>query len=120
MAATRLFDDEDNRRTILLWISLPLALSFLSWTAVQSGHALMRAVVWLSIIVVAFFIWIAAFSIGPYYIPVLVLLLLAGLAPWHAPRPAYEMAPEPANPKAESEKPGETMLEDALGRVGDK
>jgi len=82
MALTGLFEDEENRRTVLVWVALPVVLTFASWVSVQSGHAMLRAVVWLSVVFIAFFIWIAAFSIGPYYLPVVVLLMLAGFAPW--------------------------------------
>jgi hypothetical protein len=81
LALTGLFEDEENRRTILVWVALPVVLTFASWLSVQSGHAALRAVVWLSVVFIAFFIWIAAFSIGPYYLPVVILLMLAGSVP---------------------------------------
>ena len=82
MALTGLFEGEENRRTILVWVALPVVLTFASWVSVQSGHAVLRVVVWLSVVFITFFIWIAAFSIGPYYLPVVVLLVFAGFAPW--------------------------------------
>ena len=90
MALTGLFKDEGNQRTILLWVAMPLVLTFASWMAVQSGRLVLRVLVWLSIVFIAFFIWIAAFSVGPYYLPVLLLLLAAGFAPWPGPASANE------------------------------
>ena len=120
MVTTGLFDGEENRRTILVWIALPLILTFASWVSVQSGHAVLRAIVWLSVVFIAFFIWIAAFSIGPYYLPVVVLLMLAAFAPWPGsqPEPGDHMLPDPVADKQESEKPEETILRDVLGGVG--
>jgi len=120
MVTTGLFDGEENRRTILVWIALPLILTFASWVSVQSGHPVLRAIVWLSVVFIAFFIWIAAFSIGPYYLPVVVLLMLAAFAPWPGsqPEPGDQMLPDPMADKQESEKPEETILRDILGGVG--
>ena len=104
MAMTGLFKDEGNQRTILLWVAMPLVLTFVSWMAVRSGRIVLRALVWLSIVFIAFFIWIAAFSVGPYYLPVLVLLLMAGFAPWPAPASTNELEiEEPAREEPDVE-----------------
>ena len=87
MVTTGLFEGEDNRRTLLVWIAMPLILTFGSWMAVQYGHPALRLIVWLSVVFIAFFIWIAVFSVGPYYLPALVLLLIAGFAPWPGSTP---------------------------------
>jgi hypothetical protein len=101
LALTGLFEDEENRRTILVWVALPVMLTFASWLSVQSGHAALRAVVWLSVVFIAFFIWIAVFSIGPYYLPVVILLMLAGFAPWPGSKP--EPPPESTDLPGRSE-----------------
>jgi hypothetical protein len=87
MVLTALFEGEENRRTILVWVAMPVVLTFVSWLSVQTGHAALRVVVWLSVVFIAFFVWIAAFSIGPYYLPVVILLMLAGFAPWSKQTP---------------------------------
>jgi hypothetical protein len=120
LVLTGLFEDEENRRTILVWVALPVVLTFASWLSVQSGHAALRAVVWLSVVFIAFFVWIAAFSIGPYYLPVVILLMLAGFAPWPGSKPesAYEMPPDPVADENEGEKLEEKVLRDVLGGMG--
>jgi hypothetical protein len=115
MAVTGLFEDESNRRTMLVWIALPLVLSLASWVAVQSGKPVFRAIVWLSVIVVTFFVWIAVFSIGVYYVPVAVLLTLAGFAPW----PGSTSPPDPGSNFGEGE-PQVTQLNDVLDGTTDK
>lgn len=120
MAVTGLFEDESNRRTILAWITLPLVLSLGSWVAVQSGRPAFRAVVWLSVLLVSFFVWIAVFSIGIYYGPVVFLLMLAAFAPWPGSKSEtmQAMPPDPLQDENEGEKLEEAVLRDVLGGVG--
>ena len=120
MVTTGLFDGEENRRTILVWVALPLILTFASWVSVQSGHAALRAIVWLSVVFIAFFVWIAAFSIGPYYLPVVAMLMLAGFAPWPGSKPDSEMPPDPVADEHEGEKLEEAILRDVLGHAGSR
>jgi len=122
MVLTGLFEDEENRRTILVWVALPVVLTFASWVSVQSGHAALRVVVWLSVVFIAFFIWISVFSIGPYYLPVVILLMLAGFAPWPGSRPeaVYEMPPDPVAGEHEGKKLEEAILRDVLGHAGSR
>ena len=79
---TNFFEDEDDARTIMVWLTLPVAAAFLSWLAVIWGKPLLRAVVWLLILASLFFCWIAIFSVGVYYLPVPLLLIVAVLSPW--------------------------------------
>ena len=78
-----MFRDEPDGDRVLLWLLLPLVGSFGSWIAVRSGFAPLRAWVWFAVLASLFFVWIAAFSIGLFYLPVALLLLVAVLIPWH-------------------------------------
>jgi hypothetical protein len=120
LALTGLFEDEENRRTILVWVALPVVLTFASWLSVQSGHAALRAVVWLSVVFVAFFIWIAAFSIGPYYLPVVILLMLAGFAPWPGSKPELPEESTDFPGRSEAETFGTTVVTGVAEGVQDK
>jgi hypothetical protein len=82
LALKGLFRDEPDGRTVLIWLLLPLLGSFGSWLAVRSAFAPLRGWVWVAILASLFFVWIAVFSIGPLYLPVPVLLLVAVLIPW--------------------------------------
>lgn len=81
---TNRFADEPDSRTVMVWLLLPLLSAFGSWMAVLSGFSPLRAWVWLAIFAAFFFCWIAVFSIGPLYLPVPLLLLIAVLLPWEA------------------------------------
>jgi hypothetical protein len=110
MALTGLFESEENRRTILVWVAMPVVLTFVSWLSVQSGYAALRVVVWLSVVFIAFFIWIAAFSVGPYYLPVVILLMLAGFAPWPGSKQELPEESTDFQGRSEVEAPGKTMI----------
>jgi presenilin-like A22 family membrane protease len=84
LLVTGFFGDDPDRNRIMLWMCVPIVASFASWMAVQTGKQVMRLVVWLMVLAVLFFVWLAAFSIGLYYVPVAALLLMAVLSPWEA------------------------------------
>jgi hypothetical protein len=77
-----MFRDEPDGNTVLVWLLLPLLGSFGSWIAVRSGFSPLRAWVWLAVLASMFFVWIAVFSIGIFYLPVPLLLMVAVLIPW--------------------------------------
>jgi hypothetical protein len=76
------FADENNQRTILIWLTLPIAASFLGWLAVSSPNPYLRVTVWFLVLAVLFFCWLAIFSIGVYFLPVPILMVLSVLGPW--------------------------------------
>jgi hypothetical protein len=78
----RFFNDYDNQRTVLLWLTLPIAASFLGWLAVSSPNHYLRVSVWLLVLGVLFFCWISIFSIGVYYLPAPFLMVMSVLGPW--------------------------------------
>jgi hypothetical protein len=84
LVARNMFRDEPDRDTVLIWLLLPLLASFGSWIAVLSGFSPLRGWVWFAVLASMFFVWIAAFSIGLFYLPVPLLLLIAVLIPWTA------------------------------------
>jgi hypothetical protein len=87
LAVTNRFADEPDSKTVMVWLLLPLVSAFGSWLAVLSGFAPLRAWVWLAILASVFFCWLAVFSIGPLYLPVPLLLLIAVLLPWNQTLP---------------------------------
>ena len=82
LVVTGFFDDDPDRNKVMLWMCLPILAAFVSWMAVQTGKQVMRLVVWLMVLAALFFTWLAVFSIGPFYVPVVGLLILAVLSPW--------------------------------------
>jgi len=76
------FNGEDNQRTVLIWLTLPIAASFLGWMAVSSPNQYLRVTVWFLVLGVLFFCWLAIFSIGVYYLPVPILMIMSVLGPW--------------------------------------
>lgn len=76
------FGDAGHQRTLLSWLVVPIAASFLGWMAVSSPSPYLRITVWLLVLAVLFFCWIAIFSVGVYYLPVPVLMILSVLGPW--------------------------------------
>ena len=76
------FTGEDNQRTVLIWLMLPIIASFLGWLAVSSPNTYLRVVVWFLVLAVLFFCWLAIFSIGVYYLPAALLMVLSVLGPW--------------------------------------
>jgi hypothetical protein len=109
LAVTGLFEEEGNRRTLLVWIAMPVILTFGSWMAIQYGHPALRLVVWFSVVFIAFFVWIAVFSVGPYYLPALILLLIAGFAPWPGSIPE-RAEPPPSTTQTEAEILGASLV----------
>jgi hypothetical protein len=76
------FADEDNQRTVLVWLLLPIVASFLGWLAVSSPNTYLRVAVWFLVLAVLFFCWLTIFSIGVYFLPVALLMVLSVLGPW--------------------------------------
>jgi hypothetical protein len=76
------FADEDNQRTVLVWLMLPTIASFLGWLAVSSPKPYMRVTVWFLVLAVLFFCWLTIFSIGLYFLPVPFLMVMSVLGPW--------------------------------------
>jgi len=76
------FSGYDNQRTVLVWLTLPIAATFLAWLAVSSPNHYLRATVWLLILAVLFFCWLTIFSIGVYYLPAPLLMVMSVLGPW--------------------------------------
>jgi hypothetical protein len=76
------FADEGNQRTVLIWLMLPIIASFLGWLAVSSPNTYLRVAVWFLVLAVLFFCWLTIFSIGVYYLPVALLMVLSVLGPW--------------------------------------
>ncbi|HWC29816.1 MAG TPA: hypothetical protein VG845_07020 [Dehalococcoidia bacterium] len=66
----------------MTWLLLPLLASFGSWLAVRSAFAPLRCWVWFAVLASLFFIWLAVFSVGGWFLPVPILLLTAVLIPW--------------------------------------
>ena len=82
IAITGFFGDEDNQRTILIWLTLPIGATFLAWMAVSSPNHYLRITVWFLVLGVLFFCWISIFSIGVYYLPAALLMVISVLGPW--------------------------------------
>jgi hypothetical protein len=76
------FADEGNQRTVLVWLTLPIIASFLGWLAVSSPNPYLRITVWFLVLAVLFFCWLAIFSVGVYYLPVPLLMVMSVLGPW--------------------------------------
>ena len=76
------FENEDNQRTVLVWLTLPILATFLGWMAVSSPNHYLRIVVWLLVLAVLFFCWLTIFSIGVYYLPAPFLMVMSVLGPW--------------------------------------
>jgi hypothetical protein len=76
------FADEDNQRTVLIWLMLPTVASFLGWLAVTAPNPYMRVAVWFLVLAVLFFCWLTIFSIGVYFLPVPFLMVMSVLGPW--------------------------------------
>jgi len=84
LAATALFSGDDSSQADLLWLCLPIGISFGSWLAVLSGFSPLRAHVWTAVLVTLFFSWITVFSFGLLFLPVAGFMLAAVLSPWPA------------------------------------
>ena len=69
----------------MAWLTVPVICSFVSWVGVLGGNKLMRIFIWFAVLACVFFCWIAIFSIGVYYLPVPILLIIAVLTPWDGP-----------------------------------
>ena len=76
------FADEDNQRTVLMWLTLPIVASFLGWMAVSSPSPYLKVSVWFLVLAVLFFCWLTIFSIGVYFLPVPFLMVMSVLGPW--------------------------------------
>jgi hypothetical protein len=76
------FSDDGNQRTILTWLTVPIIASFFGWLAVSSPNPYLRITVWFLVLAVLFFCWISIFSIGVYFLPVAVLMVMSVLGPW--------------------------------------
>ena len=76
------FAGHDNQRTVLVWLTLPIVATFLGWMAVSSPNHYFRVAVWLLVLAVLFFCWLTIFSIGVYYLPAPVLMVMSVLGPW--------------------------------------
>jgi len=79
------FSGEDNQRTVLLWLTLPVGATFLAWMAVSSPNRYLRVTVWFLVLAVLFFCWISIFSIGVYFLPAPALMVISVLGPWDGP-----------------------------------
>ena len=84
LAATGFFSGDEHSEAELLWLCLPIGVSFGSWLAVLSGFAPLRAHVWAAVLLTLFFSWLAVFSFGLLFLPVAGLMLAAVLSPWPA------------------------------------
>jgi hypothetical protein len=80
--ATGFFGDEESPRTILAWLLVPIVSTFLGWMCVRQAQPFLRVFVWLFVLATLFFCWIAIFSIGLFYLPAPIPLILAALGPW--------------------------------------
>jgi hypothetical protein len=76
------FADEDNQRTVLVWLMLPIVASFFAWLAVSSPNPYLKIGVWFLVLAVLFFCWLTIFSIGVYFLPVPFLMVMSVLGPW--------------------------------------
>lgn len=76
------FSDYDNQSTVLAWLTVPISATFLGWLAMNSPNHYLRFTVWFLVLGVLFFCWIAIFSIGVYYLPAPLLMVIAVLGPW--------------------------------------
>ena len=86
LAVEGFFADQDNQRTVLIWLTLPVGATFLAWMAVASPNHYLRMIVWFLVLAVLFFCWLTIFSIGRYYLPAPFLMVLAILGPWDGGR----------------------------------
>ncbi len=82
LLATGFFKDDDNPGRVMAWLTVPVIFGFISWVGVLGGNKLMRIFIWFAVLACFFFCWIAIFSIGVYYLPVPILLIIAVLTPW--------------------------------------
>ena len=76
------FANEDNQRTVLVWLTVPIVSSFLAWLAVSSPNPYLKVTVWFLVLAVLFFCWLTIFSIGLYFLPVPFLMVMSVLGPW--------------------------------------
>ena len=82
LLTTHFFRDDESPGRVMAWLTVPVITSFISWIGVLGGNKLMRLFIWFAVLACFFFCWIAIFSIGVYYLPVPVLLIIAVLTPW--------------------------------------
>lgn len=76
------FSGQDNQRTVLFWLTLPIGATFLAWMAVSSPNHYLRITVWFLVLAVLFFCWLSIFSIGVYFLPAPLLMVISVLGPW--------------------------------------
>jgi uncharacterized RDD family membrane protein YckC len=101
LLATGFFKDEQDAGRVMAWLTVPIIFAFVSWVGVRSGNKLMRLFVWFAILACFFFCWISIFSIGLFYLPVPLLLIVAVLTPWDElpavsrPMPLQRSSPAP-------------------------
>ncbi|HWC29247.1 MAG TPA: hypothetical protein VG845_04110 [Dehalococcoidia bacterium] len=76
------FAGQDNQRTVLVWLMLPIVATFLGWMAVSSPNHYLRVGVWFLVLAVLFFCWLSIFSVGVYYLPAPLLMVISVLGPW--------------------------------------
>lgn len=79
------FRDDPDQDAMLLWLLVPLVASFGGWLAVISGQPLLRGWLWFGIVATLFCCWIAVFSFGLLFLPVLPLMMAAAVSPWDKP-----------------------------------
>ena len=85
LLTTGFFQDDDSPGRVMAWLTVPVIFAFISWVGVLGGNKLMRIFIWFAVLACFFFCWIAIFSIGVYYLPVPILLIVAVLTPWDGP-----------------------------------
>lgn len=80
--STSFFVDDVRPNTVLAWLTVPIVSSFCGWLCVRQADPILRILVWFFVLATLFFCWISIFSIGPYYLPTVILLTFAALGPW--------------------------------------
>ena len=71
---------EENGMDALLWLLLPVAACLWAFLASFSGTTSAKVAIWLMALLLLLFAWATILSIGAFYLPAALALLLAALA----------------------------------------
>ena len=79
---------EENGAQVLVWLLLPAAVCLWAFLASLSGATAAKVAMWLMGLLLLLFAWVAILSIGAFYLPAALALLLAALAATRRRHPA--------------------------------
>jgi len=79
---------EENGAQVLVWLLLPVAACLWALLASFSRSAGARLAIWLMALLLLLFAFVSILSIGAFYLPAAIALLLAALAAGRRPRVA--------------------------------